>query len=518
MTAPADRPPSLDAGADADADTDARTLANHRQLDELTSAAEALAASGRAEEAAVALGRAAAFAWMNHPGIHASPRLERLARRLAPTGPAWRPRAGRPSATERPRVLHVLTQAYPTGGHTRWSDRIIRADLARTHSVVLVGQGTAPIPAWLRRSVAESGGSFEVLAPGPILQRAIRLRRLAADADLVFANIHPHDAASVLALADPRLRPPVAALNHADHTFSLGAAAWDLLVDFRSSGQALSLRRRGTDPRRSLVLPLPVDPPEALPGRELARRALGIGPDEVVLLSAGSAWKFDPQELRGEPTFPDVLVPIVAADPRLRLFVLGPLNHGRWADAARRTDGRLLALGTRTDYCVYQFASDVYLDPFPMGSLYSLLEPGSRGLPVISYAQWPDEAAVLMCDSPGIDAGRIVAHDAADYAALLKRLVDDPEERRRRGRALADAILRAHSGPGGLERLDALAAAAPIAREARLSDVTAAPDATALSDTLDRPRLDALSRGLTTISERVAPAPERAITHLPLAG
>jgi hypothetical protein len=213
-----------------------------------------------------------------------------------------------------------------------------------------------------------------------------------------------------------------------------------------------------------------------------------------------------------------VLAPLVAADPRLRLFVLGPLNHGRWADAARRTDGRLLALGTRTDYAIYQEAADVYLDPFPMGSLYSLLEPGSRGLPVVSLVQWPADAAVLMCDSPGIDAGRIVARDAAEYGAIVQRLVGDPDERARRGQALADDILRVHSGAGWLERFDALAAAAPIAGEARLSDATTALDGIALADTLDRPRLDALSRGLTTISERVAPAPERAITHLPLAG
>src|SRR5258706_3728402 len=212
-------------------------------------------------DAADAAAADAGSAWMRHAGIHASPRLERVLRSIAPAGPVWRPR---PRASgDRERVLHVLTQAYVTGGHTRWSDRIIRADRGRTHSVVLVAQGKAPIPEWLRRSVVESGGMLDVLPPGGVLERAAALRRRAGEADIVLANIHPNDVASVLALGDARARPPVAALNHADHTFWLGASAWDLLVDFRASGRRLASRRRGLTADRGAILPLPVDQPPA---------------------------------------------------------------------------------------------------------------------------------------------------------------------------------------------------------------------------------------------------------------
>jgi hypothetical protein len=490
------------------ADTTIR--ANHAAFAELVGLAERLARGRRPAEAADAAGAAAGSAWMRHAGIHASPRLERLVRTIAPAGPTWRQPLR--ATGDRPHVLHVLTQAYPTGGHTRWSDRIIRADRGRRHSVVLVAQGQAPIPGWLRRSVGVSGGTLDVLPAGGILQRAAALGRVVRETDLVLANIHPNDVASVLALADPRVRPPVAALNHADHTFWLGASAWDMLVDFRASGRRLAIRRRGADPSREAILPLPVDPPRTAVSRADARRLLGIGPDEIVLLSAGSAWKFDPLELRGEPTFPEVLAPIVAADPRLRCFVLGPLNVGRWADAARATDARLLALGTRTDYELYQQAADIYLDPFPMGSGYSLLEPGSRGVPLLTLDQWPTSAEVLTVDSPGLGDERILVRDRDSYEASLRGLIDDRTARAVRGGRGAEQILAAHAGPGWQTALDALIGALPDAREAHL----AAP--IRLPAVLDEPVFDDLSRGLATILERTPPMPDRVVTHLPLAG
>ena len=489
---------------------DARLRDNHRRFDELLSIAEELTARGHQEAAAVAAAKAAGSAWMNHPGIHASPRLERLLRSLVPPSAPW---TSRPIASSGPRrVLHVLTQVYPTGGHTRWSDRIIRADRGRIHSVVIVGQGAAAIPAWLRSSIAESGGEFHVLQPGTVMALALAVRQLARKADLVLANVHPNDVVSFLALADPQVRPPVAALNPADHTFWIGASAWDLLVNFRETGGLLAERRRGAAASRSAILPLPLDTPLRTVSRDEAKRALGLRADDIVLLSAGSAWKFDPLELRGEPTFPEVLAPIVERDPRLNLFVLGPRNHGRWAEAARRTDGRMLALGTRTDYGLYQQAADIYLDPFPMGSCYSLLEPGSLGVPLLSFDQWPTEAAVVVVDSPGLGDARILATSRTDYDAALLELVADPAGREVRGRRGAAQILAAHTGPDWLEALDAVVAAAPSAREANLAAACELPT------DLDSPVFDALTRGLATIVERTAPMPDRVVAHLPLAG
>ena len=487
-----------------------RIRAHHDRFLELLGQAERLAMVGRGEDALGGAQQAAGWAWLRHAGLHASPRLESLVRGLAPAGHPWRPRARRRSS-----VLHVLTQAYPTGGHTRWSDRIIRADRARSHSVLLTAQGRLPVPPWLRASVEASGGRLHLLADGPMGARAAAIARLAADVDLVLANIHPNDAAAVAGLAGPARRAPVATLNHADHAFWLGMSAADLLVGFRGAGEALAVRRRGADADRCAILPLPVDAPgrPALddPRRSRIREAMGIGADEIVLLSAGSPWKFDPGHFRGEPSFPEVLAPIVAADPRLRLYVLGPRPDGEWAAAARATDARMRALGTRTDYTDYQLAADLYLDPFPFGSLYSLLEPGSLGIPGVGLAQWPSEAAVLMVDAPGLDGVHRVARGRDEYEALVRGLVDDEQARRDLGGRLRDGILRSHAGEAWLAAFDAIVERAPAAREAALASPRA-PDAT-----LDEPAMDLLARGLAWIPESVPPPSERVTLHLPVA-
>lgn len=491
-----------------------RIRANHARYLELLGRAERAAAAGPGEEAFRGAAQAAGWAWLHHAGIHASPRLEALVRGLAPAARPWAP-PGR----HRPLVLHVLTQAYPTGGHTRWSDRIIRADPARTHAVLLTDQGGRPVPAWLRASVEGSGGSVTVLPSMALAARAAAVAAAAAEADLVLANLHPNDVASAAGLADPAGRAPVVTLNHADHTFWVGMAAADLLASFRGTGRDLAVGRRGALAGRCAILPLPVDvpvrPAREDPRRERTREAMGIAPDEVVLLSAGSAWKFDPAGLRGEPSFPDIVAPLVAADPRLRAVVLGPRTDPMWAAAARATDGRLLALGTRTDYLDYQLAADVYLDPFPMGSLYSLLEPGSLGIPAVALAQWPDEAAVLMVDSPGIDGIRPVAGDRDAYAGLVRGLVDDPAARHALGDRLRAGIAGAQAGEAWRAAFDAVVAGAAQARQLAL----AGPPAPALVDaSLDEPSTGVLARGLAWIPEAVPPPPERVTLHLPLTG
>src|SRR4051794_38125221 len=75
---------------------------------------EALWDRGEADAAVTWATVAAHYASLNHPGRFTSPRLERT---LGEIGRHALPSAGAPPRAHG-RVLHVLTEAYETGGHT----------------------------------------------------------------------------------------------------------------------------------------------------------------------------------------------------------------------------------------------------------------------------------------------------------------------------------------------------------------------------------------------------------------
>ena len=441
--------------------------AARRDFESLAERAQACAR--RDLRSAAALCQAAAdLAWHNPTGQFCSDRLEAL---LLPDTDI-----GAVDATEPRRVLHVLTTAYPVGGHTRLAWRWIERDQGRQHSVALTRQGAEPIPSFLRAAVSARGGevvAFDAQGEG-LLERARSLTQLAQGYDRVVLHIHPCDAVPLLAFAGPGRRPPVMLMNHADHVFWLGARVVDLVVNFRASGAALCARRRGLDPARSALLPLPIDPAEARIERERARRQLGLEPKQVMLLSMASAYKFSPLP---ELDFAEMLPDALAQRSDVSLLVVGPSEDDpRWARAAARSGGRLKALGRQTDPERYMAAADLYIDSFPFTSMTSVLEAVSAGSPSLSYYPERFDADTLFADDPALDPETTRARDWPAYLSLLSERLDDGPGRRALGAELGDAV-RALHGAGAVwqARLDAAYEAAATSRRAAPSTEAATP-------------------------------------------
>lgn len=485
-------------------DQETARLAEHAAaVEHLTAEAERSLLAGDHDQTAAMVQAAAQTAWMRHAGIHASTRLERLVWLLGKQlGDARGPRL---RADGRDRMLHVLSVALPSGGHTRLVERVVRADASRAHSCVIVDQGGQPVPTWLDEAVRASGGAIHVLESRTALERASGLRDLARQADAIVAYQHPHDVITLAALCQLGL-PPVAMLNHADHAFWLGATLPGLLVNLRQAGADLAARRRGIAPERSTILPAPVAAPVARVARDEARRLLGIGDGDVLLVSVSSAWKFDPRGAVGGASFLDILTPIVARDRRLRLIAFGPIPAGPWADAARQTGGRLQAMGTRPDVSLYEQAADIYLDSFPAGSTYGVLEAALFGVPVLSMSAWPPGVEVLSVDSPGLGDARFVARTRAAYEAELERLIGDPAARRDSGARLAEQVAAVHTGDGWRARL-----------EQTLAKVVASPQAVpSLPATVDLPSAGDLDRALIRLEMLQVAPPDHVVIRVPL--
>lgn len=433
------------------------------------------------EAAAVYSQMAAHFAWCNHPGSFASRRLEsillRLGGRREHTGNAQHIIS---KSREWPtNVLHVLTKAGSIGGHTRLVSRWIENDAERMHSVVLTRQEGAPIPGFLQDSVHRSNGKISSLDenPGGLLRRAKRLRRIALSADLVILHIHPYDVVPIIALADRPNGPAVVFMNHADHVFWLGYSVSDLVAHVREGSLNTSLERRGITAERCCVLPIPLRLPSRTLSQADAKRMLGLDPTAIVLMSCASDYKF---QTNGQPSFASVLLPVLQEHEKAAIVAVGPTHRGDWAEAAQKTKGRVRAVGIKEDLSCFFQAADLYLDSFPFGSLTSLLEAGSYGLPLVYSHPYATDLSLLRCDDLALESNGNAGVGQDAYRHKISELIKCADVRNRVGGNIKQSIVNIHMTPMWKDSLSSLylqaaglpglAAPPPIEKEKIITD------------------------------------------------
>src|SRR4051794_41053809 len=215
-----------------------RVLAeNRRRFELLVELTRHYAGRGDAERVLRAAMLAGQYAFLAPVGLLSDVRLERAVIDAVRGPNPVRVDGGRSAG----RVLHVLSEAYSVGGHTRLAWRWMSRD-ERTSDVVLTNQ-QGPVPNQLSEPVHASGGDLYDLrstAHG-LLDRAHALRAHMDRADLVFLHVHPHDSVALAAANLPGLRPPVVYENHADAAFWLGLAGADLLCDLRPEARPIDL-------------------------------------------------------------------------------------------------------------------------------------------------------------------------------------------------------------------------------------------------------------------------------------
>jgi hypothetical protein len=434
----------------------------------LVQIAENCAARGDDAAAAAVAQIAARHAFHRNAGVFASPRLERVLLRLGNALPAAHAAAPAQSGGHRRNVLHVLTYARPVGGDTRFVWRWIRLDGESRHSVAITcqadAQGQYEIPQSLHDAVREAGGQVHVLgAPtNRPLEQAVELRRLCHEADIVVLHVFPYDVVPIIALAAGCDATRTVFVNHADHAFWLGAGVCHGIAHLRRQSLAFLRDHRCLDTHRAAILPIPIDVPQVREPRAGSRDALGVGPDTVVLLTIASPFKYRAPGLIG---FLDLVVPVLAAMPNTVLVAVGPEPAGEWRAAAERTGGRIRALGTRYDNDALYAAADIYLDSAPFSSITSLIEAGSRGLPLVGYRFEDPELELLCAGAPGIDTSMCFASGADAYRLLLVSLVNDRSLRERCGERARTVILGLHTGTGWYRcarDVYALVAASPV--------------------------------------------------------
>jgi hypothetical protein len=386
--------------------------------------------------------KTARWAWFHHPGRFADGALENVPYQAGlnlkkAAGPVAGT-SGRAQGKFKPRTLHVVSELYSVGGHTRALARWVQMDDTATHAIVLTRHHWA-MPEFVARFTLQRGVHLTRLNAGdPLVVRAQNLAALARQHDRVILHTHPDDLVPVLAFAQPG-GCPVAMFNHAHFAFNLGASVADLVINTFVYFQNLSRQSRFA--RATAVLP-------ALPGifpfenspvdKAAARVSLGLPPAGPVAMTIATEYYFKPSH--GYDFFA-TMGRLLARNPALTVLVVGVAATSPLVPAALQGHDRIRFLGNVTDPRPFYRAADLSLESFPMPSLGALIESVVHGeaFPVPVYG--PGENIVRINPAPLFDY-EIRPPTEPAYVDYVTGLLADRETTRAKAGTLRQNLLR----------------------------------------------------------------------------
>jgi glycosyltransferase involved in cell wall biosynthesis len=197
-----------------------------------------------------------------------------------------------------------------------------------------------------------------------------------------------------------------------------------------SEGQRRTYERIGVPRERFTVVPNGVAPRSAPPGRAAARAALGLDPDQPVVLTVGRL-----THMKGQWHLIDAVPRLLACIPTLAVVLIGtgPLRPELERRAVERGVARHVCFaGPRPDARQLLDAADVFVLPSRHeGMPLAAIEAMEAGLPVVATRVVGTEEVVV----DGVTGALVRRDDPAALAAAIGALLADPERRRAQGAA-----------------------------------------------------------------------------------
>lgn len=277
--------------------------------------------------------------------------------------------------------LHVMTKGYETGGHTRAVEQWINSSSQSScHSIFFSNQGIDEVPSKLKKQVELKNGKIYNSKFESPLKNSLHLREIAAGYEYVILHVHMFDVLPIIAFGTSAFNRPVLFFNHADHQFWIGASISDYVLDISSGGQKITKNFRGIE--ESFILPVPIKINQNIINKKEARTKLGFNLTSKILVTVGSAYKFNPI---GSMSFIDFANDLIASSTELIIVVIGPsLESPMWRRFCMLHPGRVIVTGNVNEETLtnYIASSDCYVDSFPCGSGTAVLDAISLGASV----------------------------------------------------------------------------------------------------------------------------------------
>eukprot|EP01041_Mallomonas_annulata_P005423 gene5423-10865_t len=307
-----------------------------------------------------------------------------------------------------PRILHVGTEFYSTGGHTRVLLSFADFLSNRIHGLFVTKDGD--IPDMMFKVINKN---HTVQCDEYNINCARRLRLLAMKYDLIILHVHMNDVIPVIAFGQGYNGPPVILFDHADHLPWVGTSILHARLVFRKAAFRLSAAR-GLDVSRTLLMPLPASPFHSITlHKSVCRKALGFKSNQVVMLAMSNIYKFHPNST----LFLEPIMEILKSNSNAYLAGVGaPPNWKKYLEQNHINKNQYII----TDFlegvwaAMYHVAADIHLDSFPFSSITSMLESILDGGVAISFCPWTSLSKLILCV------------ETADYGNIIDRTIPNP--------------------------------------------------------------------------------------------
>lgn len=280
--------------------------------------------------------------------------------------------------------LHVMTQAYKGGGHTRVVERwVATSPKDQKHSIILLEQRDVAFSDNLMAVVSTHNGELIVLKENDLINRATKLREIATHYEYVILHIHMHDPTALVAFGTEEFTRPVILFNHADHCYWCGASIVDMVADLRVNDFARNFRGI----QNIFPIRIPFEANDVLSKfsrtKEESRRILGLPLDKKIILTVGAEPKYTPF---AGCEFCDIIAQSISSMDDVICYGIGPTPEtGNWS----MHGNKFVAIGSVSygeNYFHYLNACDVYVNSMPIGGGVAMLDAVQFNKPVLSYS------------------------------------------------------------------------------------------------------------------------------------
>lgn len=275
------------------------------------------------------------------------------------------------------KILHVLTEAALTGGHTRVVENTIdnRVGYNEEHQVLVTDQGRRELPSYFLK--LQANNALHLISEDSLNSKIAQFINIAKHFQVIILHHHMYDVFSVVAAGAFRSNKLIVAYNHADHLFWVGSRAIDVLLEMSSDGLSFSKRQRFA--KRFALLPIPLKPKVKV-ATELKSK-LGIKPGVKVILTVGDEYRFHSKV--GDLCYKDIVNDVLRCRDDVHFVIVGQHSESFWGALWRHP---AITFTGRLNYeflSHYYSIAALYLDSFPLGGGTSSLDAIMYGVPAI---------------------------------------------------------------------------------------------------------------------------------------